>query len=346
MSEPKFHHLVPKFYLERFTKDGKVEVVERNNPARFFAAKPRNVLGENHFYAFDTDEGRDNAVEKMLGEHVEGPAAEAFRRLVDQGRSIVAPGIRGPICTFLAFQRVRGNAVRQMIVEHHKATMRKVLSLATPAEVMRVARLRGEEMTEEDAIDTAEYARSGEYTLEVASEANVHLSSVLKAALAIAPMLNARTWRILEFSEPCLVTCDEPVALVGADPLSPGNASGLAHAHEVVFPIDPRHALLMIRPDRDSNEIRGPGTARQAEIINLHVAFSSDRYLVRHPGTDPLRGIVLPKKAPPVFVFGDVVAMQQDATEESRAKFLAKVRRGEVRFAQAPEPEKDEPSAD
>ena len=65
------------------------------------------------------------------------PAAEAFRRLVEMGRPIAAPGIRAPISAFLGFQRVRGAAVRKMIVEHHKASFRKMLSMTTPAAVLR-----------------------------------------------------------------------------------------------------------------------------------------------------------------------------------------------------------------
>jgi hypothetical protein len=231
-----------------------------------------------------------------------------------------------------------------MLIEHAKASARKVVSLAPPSEFMRVARETGDEISEEEATATAEFARRGEYTLETDREANLHLLTVLKPALDLAAWFNARTWRLLEFDEPVLVTCDEPVALVGEDPYAPGNAGGLVRAPEVVFPIGARHALLMIRPDLGSDEGRRHGTAKQADIINLHVAFGAHRFIVRHPGTDPLRGIVLPKKAPSAYVFGDIVAMQRNATQESRAKFLAKVGRGEAWFTQAPDDVADEPS--
>jgi hypothetical protein len=45
------------------------------------------------------------------------------------------------------------------------------------------------------------------------------------------------------------------------------------------------------------------------ETINTHVAFHAHRFIVRHPGTDPLRGLNVPKKAPLVFSFGDMIAM-------------------------------------
>jgi len=48
----------------------------------------------------------------MLAGQVEAPAADAIRRMFDQGRPLVAPGPRAAISIFLAFQFVRGPGTR------------------------------------------------------------------------------------------------------------------------------------------------------------------------------------------------------------------------------------------
>jgi hypothetical protein len=339
MSEPKRHHLVSRFYLERFARDGVVEVVDRNDFSKAFSSRVENALVGKHFYSFDTDQGRDTSVEKTLATHVEGPAALAIRRLVEGGRPLAAPGIREPLSMFMAMQRVRGPAVREMLVEQFKATTRKLVSIARPSEYQRMARPRGEEMTDEEAADASDFARNGDYTIEVEREANLHLGTVLKAAVEMAPMFESRIWSMFEFRDPVLVTCDEPIALVGRDQNVPGDAGGMMGAHAIVFTLDPRHALLMIRPDLRAEQERKLGGAADAVTINRHVAFGAHRQIVRYPGTDPLAGITLPKKASSVFVFDDIVAIQQNATEEARARFLGRVARGEVAFRRAPDDE-------
>jgi hypothetical protein len=319
--QPKLHHLVPQFYLERFAENGKVEAVDRDNFSKFFPVTPRNVLAENHFYAIETDDGRDLTIEKLFANHVEGPAANAFERLVDQGRPVAAPGSRAPISLFLAFQFVRGRRIRDMLVEHQKEVIRRAITMASPGAVRKVLQEQGTEISEEDAAEIVEFARDGQYELVVERAANLHLSTSLSAALEIAPLLEARAWQLVEFDEPALLTCDEPVILVGRDPRSPGDTpGGFAMAREIVFPTDPHHALILVNPDQGVAHGRARAGQKQAEIINRHVAFNAHRFIVRRPGTNLLEGLVVPKKAQSVFVAGDVIAMQPHASEASRAK--------------------------
>jgi hypothetical protein len=326
-SEPKLHHTVPQFYLERFAVDGNVELVRRDDFGKSFLISVPKALAENYFYSIDTDEGRDPLGETLIANNIETPAAEAIRRVFDNGRSVAAPGPRETISAFLAFQYVRGPRTRHALVEQYKATASKVASMATPSLVMKGARARGREMTEQEAVDAAEFARSGKYTIEVHRQANLHLQMALPAVQAVAPFFYERAWRVLEFEEPCLITSDEPVALVGSDPRTPGDAGGLKTAPQVVFPIDPRRALVMIRPDLSSEEGRFPAVPAQADIINRNVAFAGHRFLVRKPGTNPLAGLTLPKRAPAVFVVGNLIGMSTNASQKARAKMVSRARR-------------------
>jgi hypothetical protein len=339
MGEPVRHHTLPQFVLRRFAAgEGDrmvLELVDRNDFGRVIPSNPRHALASNDFYTLETDEGRDVTMEKILAEHVEGPAAEAVRRLVEGGRSINAPGIRNPISLLIGFQKVRGHAERLAIVEHYKATAKATMGLMTPEMVREVARQEGEEVSDEDIAELVEFAKSGKYEIGIERAGNLHLK-MFGGALQLARIIEARSWQLLEFNDPVLITSDEPVALMGRNVHTPGENIGVANADAIAFPLDPRHALVMVRPDLVADHVRFKGTPDEARIINLHVAFGAHRFIVRHPGTDPLSGIEVPKKAPPVWQYKDMIGVQPNASEAARARLMERLKRGEVRFRRPP----------
>jgi hypothetical protein len=327
MSEPKRHHVVPEFYLKRFSHEGEIELVARDDCRAVISTGVSAALAQKHFYSIDTNQGRDTIVEKMFASEIEGPAARAIARVIDQRKPTSFPGLRGAIATFLAFQFVRGPAARHAAVEFFKAGARKVTSMATPEIVQGVLARQGEPISLSDARDLLRFAQSDDYRMEVSSEANVHLSVALKTALKLIPIFLQRSWTILDFPAPVLLTGDEPLALVGKS-LSPGEALGATDAQEIVFPTDPGHALVLIRPDQKRRDARYSGTQRMADIINAHVAFNCHRFLIRYPGTGPLQERTIPEKAPPVMIIGDHVIIQPRVSLQGRRDWLRHQRRG------------------
>jgi hypothetical protein len=325
MSEPKRHHVVPEFYLRRFSREGEIELVARDDCRAVVSTGVSAALVQKYFYSIDTDQGRDAIVEKMFASEIERPAARAIARVIDQKKPTSFPGLRGAIAAFLAFQFVRGPAARHAAVEFFKAGARKVTSMATPEIVQGVLARQGEPISLGDARDLLSLAQTDD-RMEVSSEANVHLSVALKTALKLIPIFLQRAWTILDFPATALLTGDEPLALVG-ESLAPGEALGATDAPEIVFPTDPRHALILIRPDLKRRDARYSGTQRMADIINAHVAFSCHRFLIRYPGTDPLGGRTIPEKAPPVMTIGDHVIIQPRVSLQERREWLRHQRR-------------------
>jgi len=319
-------HLVPQSYLERFHDDaGGFEMIDRDNYSRVFPSNARHALAERGFYAIDTDDGPDNSVEEMFAQHVEKPAKTALDRLIHQDRPIIAPGIRGPIAQFVAFQKVRGARSRYTLVEHMKATAERMMELTTPAMMVKTLREMGEEISLEEAADTLDSSHDGSMRLEIRRASSLHMGAALKSALGIAEMLDQRSWQLLEFSSDVLATCDEPVLLIGDDWRHPGDAGGLAGAREVVMPLDPRRALVMIRSDIPADQGRRPAGPEQAKVINTHVAFHAHKFIIRRTGTNPLDGIKVPKRAHPIIQVGDFIAMAADASESARDRLAARL---------------------
>jgi hypothetical protein len=109
---------------------------------------------------------------------------------------------------------------------------------------------------------------------------------------------------------------------------APGELVGLANAPAVAFTFDPWHALIMVRADLAGGHGRIDGSAEEAKVINTHVAFSAHRFIVRRPGTDPLAGLVVPKKAPLTSTIEDLVTtFPGGISEATHARVMAQLKR-------------------
>lgn len=309
---PRRHHTVPEFFLRRFADGDFIQLAPRDDLGRAFRTNVDNALVQSHFYSIDTDEGRSPDVETFLASHVEGPAARALRRVVDEGRFPPPPGLRDALSLFFAFQFLRGESMRRVLLADYEATAKKLGSLMTPEMARKhLSEEHGGEPSEEEVRDFVAFARNADgYRVGVSSEANLHLSGVLPIVLDLVPYFARRSWQLLTFDEPLLITGDEPVALIGRSARPGEEVLGVGTAREVAIPVDPRHAFVLARPDRSDSESSRRGTAATARILSTNVGYGCHRFVAYKPGTDPLRGLTLPSKSAAVRSVGAHVVMQ------------------------------------
>ncbi len=85
-SQPKRHHIVPRFILENFVDNlGNLHVFTKN-PRRRFQAKPNNAFAEKYMYSIQHEDGtKDQRVENKLAEE-EGDAAPVISKIIDVAR--------------------------------------------------------------------------------------------------------------------------------------------------------------------------------------------------------------------------------------------------------------------
>ena len=120
-----------------------------------------------------------------------------------------------------------------------------------------VREMMGEEASDDEARELYEFAQDDtKYRVSVSSESLLHAQLALEASLPVMRRLLARTWDIVEFDGPALITGDEPVVLMN-DSGGPGEALGISLAPIIAFPTDPWHAILM--------RLAQPGRLRRAQ---------------------------------------------------------------------------------
>jgi hypothetical protein len=116
-----------------------------------------------------------------------------------------------------------------------------------------------------------------------------------------------------------LLTSDEPVVLFSGGEHSEEEAIGVATADEVWFPLDPKHLLILGRPDDPGPFVRIPGQPVFAEQANWLVAQNAYEKIFLHPDRD-LKVPKLPPAGAPVCRSGYRTTSQCSLAITSRSR--------------------------
>jgi hypothetical protein len=282
---PKLHHVVPRFFLRRFADDDLVSVVSRDGSVPSFTASVDVVLAEKYFYDTDVN-GAPNAwwVESMLAD-LEGRAKPVLDK-IDGGVFPPRGDDREILAMFVATALVRGHRFRALLPGVWRAL--QLGPTPTPADMRAGLRsMFGIEVTDaevEACVGDVRAVQDG--TIPFLPDIGARLTPL--AAAAFSRKLLARTWHLLTFGDPVLLTGDAPVAL-NHDILSREVPLGL-NCDEIVLPIDPRNALFLLKETHVDGTTR-VGTPELAHRLNATVASQCMKWIVHHPKTKPLAGM-------------------------------------------------------
>lgn len=300
-SAPRKHHLVPASYLRRWAEDGKIRVTQVDNEKSYLSA-PEKAARETDYYRLESPNIDRDAVppllfEKMLG-GIEGLSVGIVDVLTKQGPEALSAAQRAQFSFFLALQITRGHsfrvANRLMVRDYFQLKYEGV----TPDGARQMLINAGMPATVED-IETAhaqleEIAR-GDVFFEPQDPSIVAQSG--SAAAAMGEHLFARNWYTFE-TKPILVTCDEPVIMIGGPPRSRKERAGVATAGVIIFPLGPSALLAMFLPHvrpRGSLQLDGVETAE----INREIVTSTSRWAFERPSRRVTERMPVPPPVPP-----------------------------------------------
>lgn len=326
-SVPRKHHLVPASYLRRWEEAGALRVTEVD-ARRDYVTSAGKAARETDFYRVSAD-GIDPGemppllFELLLGQ-IEGWGKTAIDRLLlpsaDLNLDMVAK-----LAWFLAMQFTRGASFRRE-ARHLTNEFFKVTYCDMSDDGIR------DELKRRGAIPTADLVtssrrlldgvRDGSVTVEPQDAALVGRAG--EAAAVIGEHFVARTWVVLETS-PIMITCDEPVVLVGGRGSPRTERAGAATAGVVLFPLDPGHILAMFRNDiAEALGYRlhpgqiGRGRLDHLETIELcrEVAMNAHRWTFERRNKRVAVKFRIPRLPEP-FSLEDVASIQAGGSEGS-----------------------------
>lgn len=264
MSAPRGHHLVAQLYQRGFAvrsgKGWQIRVLNRRT-GEGGLRNVRDVFKRRDWNTIKTeDDELDFAVEELLGERVDGPAAPAIAALRD-GNFPLGRDLEVPLSTFMAAQLTRGRVVRENLTRVVARSSRQMVSLAArnyrEAHWQRVLG-RAPSSQEKAAILDSE----GHFELKPTNA--LLLDALLSPIDEMAELFARRTWTLVSFEEPCLFTGEHPVVHVtGAE-----GGYGVVTAEQFHFPVSPSRTLVLSHPWTSWPEGRVQGTRALAERLN------------------------------------------------------------------------------
>jgi len=269
-AQPKRHHFVPLFYLERWSSHDRVEVRRRDGGR--FPTNPVNVAVVNGFYDFRDDDGVvSKEVEKFLADQVEGPASSALLAIDNMGlASDPGSGEREALSAFIAYQMTRTPERRSEMMM---------------AEAVRDF-LGGRELTEPLMAEYLETCHLGFTPSERETRASwnfiwyqlnhldpgtpeMTMEIMHATGLRLLPKLAAMHWSIEHNRKQRLITSDQPVLIwKRPSPRDRFEGVGIETADEIRLPLDPAKQLVLThRPRPKSMRLSPTETAMRNRAL-------------------------------------------------------------------------------
>lgn len=304
--EPRAHHVVPRFYLDRWAEDNRVLVTDLD-AHKSFNADPQKTLIENDFYRVPagTAAGSDSPVvwEAWLSQ-IEGIAAGVFDKLDRSGAASLGCDDLGRLAGFIAVQVTRSRWHRYQARWMKSVGIHRAFELDRPGAVESQLRNAGEDPSPARIAEVEAYwAKVTADPWQMNLPPSFELDLAQRSAIDIEDQLVHRKWVIYDTDKP-LLTCDEPVvslwADMGADHVIDGGYFGTPI---IVFPLGPRQVLAMFRqnmPVLRSGDV--PLDWRDTLDLNQTIAGNAYRHVVSQP-SNPLASklYVPPSKDPTQF---------------------------------------------
>lgn len=252
LNGPKKQHVVPRFYLDNFSKDGRLSVYDRQKN-EFRVQTPHNTGAITHYYTFTDSEGRRRFdLEHLMCEY-EGRAAKIIRklsakeRLSDQERSDMAifvamMGFRTPD-QIETLKAANGEMIKRLSqVIFGSETLAKIAVKQNP----KNASLSEDEI-EEQARQLREFVQRDQYTVETDHQWALGMSMNMFAK--VADILVRRNWVIMhrDSDKRSFITTDAPLILTLMQPRQ-NTFYGIGFANSdamVVFPLTQSSVLIM-----------------------------------------------------------------------------------------------------
>lgn len=288
MTEPlrRRHHVLPRFYLKQFAKDGRVRVTWLpGDRSALLSIDDASVRKDFYNVEFDLDGAKyvTDYWERMFAA-IEGQAAGALREIVEHDHWPLHQPARDALTWWIAVQYLRGADMRRS----HDNIAASIARISVGGSGKRLLREKMEAHLNrpvgpaELEAEWAEFTKPGGPTIR--HDAKVHLASLDRIAPDIAELVDARTWAIVRFDRQKLLSCDTPVVVLGDGMMR----SGIANADQVAIPIG-RYRCLILFLEEPGGDFRMRPNAKIARAINDAVVYNAREWVVAHPDDDALR---------------------------------------------------------
>ena len=285
---PRRHHIIPDFYLRRFSRAGTIQVIDREN-GRSFPSSTKKVAVERDRHTRTGSGTADYEVEKELG-RLEG-IASGYLAAVDRGEFPFSdPDARLGMSLFLAFLHNRTDKTRHETRQLLASLAGPLLQMAPSAIIVQVlTKRRGRPPTDEEIATEQSRLRALGDTLtdtDIDVDRDYHINTMIRLSLTQVELFSQRRWGIVDLGLPVLLTSDAPVRLIRHRDLPPHYGVGVATARAIVVPLDPCKFLFLSDQPGDEGILAAP-SLEFANLSNNTIWNGARRWVFHHPDHPP-----------------------------------------------------------
>ena len=305
------HHLVSRFYLNRFADDHERLAAIRGGTGATHVASTEKLCAQVDFYSYIDVEGEKSGELEMFLAKFESEAAPAFERIASAPTATPSEDDRALILNFIAFQVGRGRYFRHQYNALADFGYKLMLSFESKDRDEARERLRyltGRDPDDEElAVWLETLEKPDDYVIEPHS--NESLMAGLQVGAEMLDSLAARPWIVLRMGEPILITSDEPVTLWNRQrPEDAFYGRGIANSDEVRLPLDQHHMLVLTLEEPPKR--KGAVPPLFARDMNRLTASSANEWVFAHPSNADLSVVAqwageAPPRALRANVFGE-----------------------------------------
>jgi hypothetical protein len=325
--EPRKHHLVPRFYLNRWSEQGKVRVTDLDN-RRTFTPSPENAARRTDFYRLEDgtfQSGSPVAWEAFLSV-LEGRVSTTTEALIDGSSSLSNLSLAelDELVWFLATQYTRGMSFRRGLKWHLVQSHLVKYEISGDEALRRRLAEAGYEISGENVArmrQQLDEMRADPGKLPMLTAMKVQQSA--DAAKQIYPHLADRL-PVVYRTPRRLVTCDEPVVALDEDMSASVGQFGVKNAPIIVYPLAPDMLLALFRRDfpvrLGANECL---TFDEVLALNQSILGNSYMYGFELPSMQLTTRLYIP----PMSLNGERVTVSVEANGEKTQRLIPSDRR-------------------
>jgi hypothetical protein len=249
-NEPKNHHFIPRFYLEKFTSKDADQVVWTYDTKgnRAWARSPDNTAIEKHLYSVTMADGCHNTSIEEHFSKIESKATPILDKLIECEK--LSDLERVNFAIFLAIMYVRTDAFRQNYAELEASFLSlKNHRIASSKRLFEAHMRKYQEAVgalSEDEINDLKDGMLNPQKFSITLSKKLTLKA-LGAYESLSPFFYEMNWTVLTTSSPrYFITSDNPVALlIPPKKINPFYHGGLSDSNiELTFPLSSQTCLL------------------------------------------------------------------------------------------------------
>lgn len=285
LSGPKKQHVVPRFYLDGFCRDGLLSVYDRQKN-EFRIQTPNNTGAITHYYTFtDADGRRRYDLEHLMCEY-EGKAAQIIRKLSAQEQ--LTDQERSDMAIFVAIMGFRTPDQIDSLKFANGEMIKRMSRMIFGSEKLAKNAVKqnpknmglSEDEIEQQAKQLCEFVQRNQFTVETEHQWAVGMSMSMFSK--VADILVRRDWVVMhrDSEKRSFITSDAPLILTLMHPRQ-NTFYGIGFASSdamVVFPLT--EASILVMYGFDGSFTHGFMTEANMKDTNRLIAERCQRFVM------------------------------------------------------------------